>query len=372
MMAWLLRALWMVGLLVCAMQAHAHNPFDGNVELRVRPADMEVKVTLGYDAARAWMRAAGVPAAQISAITRGNLHAAPQQLPPELARRLLILRDGERPLPAHLLHAWTGNEETSFVVTYPLAANQALSLSARYFDAVADIRPGSVAVIDADRRLITTLIVQRSTPMVFVPLTVIEAKALNDAHALRTTSGAWFMLGLEHILHGYDHLLFLCSLLLTMHKLSSMLGIITAFTLSHSITLALAALDVITIAPAVIEPMIAISIIVAAGLNFLQREVATERYAMAVGFGLIHGFGFAGGLREAGFEAGGNIVSALLPFNLGVECGQLAIAVLLLPMMMLTRRQSILSRYAAPVLNSLVITVSTYWLVQRLVSVVQA
>ncbi|HEV8694862.1 MAG TPA: HupE/UreJ family protein, partial [Lysobacter sp.] len=159
--------------------------------------------------------------------------------------------------------------------------------------------------------------------------------------------------GLHHILIGYDHLAFLLSLLLPAALLrqhgewlpgegfrrvvSQVLGIVTAFTLAHSLTLSLAALGWVTPASRWVEPAIAASVLLAA-INNVRPLVTHRAWAVGFGFGLIHGFGFAGALGELGLPSTTRLL-ALLGFNLGVELGQLVVVCMVLPGLFLLRRQ---------------------------------
>ena len=176
-------------------------------------------------------------------------------------------------------------------------------------------------------------------------------------------------LGLGHILclDAFDHLLFLLALLLGCQRLKPMLLVITGFTLAHSLTLALAALNVLTLSARVVEPLIAASIIIVAAENFRKSEQSWPRYALTAGFGLIHGFGFAGALRESGLAGTGwAIAKPLFAFNLGVELGQLAVAALVLPLLLGLNRWPWFARNGARVISALVILVAAFWLWERL------
>jgi hydrogenase/urease accessory protein HupE len=138
---------------------------------------------------------------------------------------------------------------------------------------------------------------------------------------------AYVALGVEHILTGPDHLLFVFGLLLLVSTPRLLLQTITAFTLGHSITLSVAALGLATVPQRPIEVLIAVSVLVLA--VELARDPAQGSllrrfpWAMALLFGLLHGFGFAGALAEAGLPPG-EIPLALVSFNVGIELGQLA------------------------------------------------
>ena len=151
----------------------------------------------------------------------------------------------------------------------------------------------------------------------------------------------YFRLGIEHILGGIDHLLFVLCLILLVRGRMALLRTITAFTLAHSVTLALAALDVVQVPQAPVEASIALSIL------FLACELAKPRngdgppmrrpWAVAFAFGLLHGFGFAGALAEVGLPAG-DLPLGLLLFNLGVEAGQVMFVAAVLLLLAVARR----------------------------------
>jgi hydrogenase/urease accessory protein HupE len=142
----------------------------------------------------------------------------------------------------------------------------------------------------------------------------------------------FFLMGLEHIATGYDHLVFLLGLLVVGAPFRAAVKIITSFTVAHSLTLALAALDIIRLPVSLVEPLIAASIVYV-GLENLFRKEWAGRWKLTFFFGLVHGCGFAAALRDLGVGTDGATVAVpLLSFNLGVEAGQLAVAALVLPM----------------------------------------
>ena len=160
------------------------------------------------------------------------------------------------------------------------------------------------------------------------------------AGASSTSSGvamAWSMLklGIEHILTGADHLVFLLGLILVGGSLRSLIGVVSAFTLAHSITLALAAFSIFAPSPRLVEPAIALSIAYV-GIENLFVTDASKRWRITFPFGLIHGFGFAGALREIALPRP-QVPIALVSFNLGVEIGQLAVLSLALPLVLAAR-----------------------------------
>ncbi|MFN0039515.1 MAG: HupE/UreJ family protein [Burkholderiales bacterium] len=150
-------------------------------------------------------------------------------------------------------------------------------------------------------------------------------------------AGSYFPLGIEHILLGYDHLLFLLMLILRGGNLIQLLKIITGFTVAHSITLALAAMDLVVLPGTLVEAVIALSIAYVAAENLFPKYAASRRWAVSFAFGLMHGFGFSSVLREIGLPKE-NLLLSLLNFNLGVEAGQAAVVLLLIPILLKLRK----------------------------------
>jgi hypothetical protein len=351
-------------LFAIALPARAHDPFDGNIQMIVLGDRVEARVTLGYDAARAFFRSSGLAPLEAARMTRpGGRQRLP--LPPGLGDRLLTLQAGTGPIAPTAVLVAPSDVEIELFLVFPRPDGAGLRVRAAYFDVVDDMRPGLLVVADRDRKLLASAMLSRDAPAAEVPLDLATAQA--TTHPAGAGFGRFVRMGVEHILTGYDHLLFLCALLLSMRRLRSMLGIVTAFTLAHSITLGLAAFDILLIPSSIVEPLIAASIIAACVANLIGREKALDRYWMAACFGLIHGFGFAGALREATLgQSGAALLAPLAGFNLGVEAGQLLVAALLIPLLLLARRQATIARYALPALSTAIILVSGYWLLERL------
>jgi hydrogenase/urease accessory protein HupE len=181
--------------------------------------------------------------------------------------------------------------------------------------------------------------------------------------------GVFVPSGLEHILIGPDHILFLVGLLLLGGSAARLGLIVTAFTLGHSVTLSLAALDLYTPPAFIIEPLIALSIVLVGVDNLLVGQAPADgrdlRPWMAGLFGLVHGFGFASVLREFGLprEALG---WSLFGFNVGVELGQLAIVVPCAVALGALRRASALAAARVAMIGSVVVVVAgAWWFIQR-------
>jgi hypothetical protein len=181
--------------------------------------------------------------------------------------------------------------------------------------------------------------------------------------------GQYLGLGVEHIWFGVDHLLFLLGLLLLVHDWRIALYTVSAFTLAHSLTLVLAALDLVRVRAGPVEICIALSVLLLAIETTRGADAFTRRWPwlVALGFGLLHGLGFASALAEVGLPE--HAVSlALLGFNLGVEVGQVTVVALVALGHMLSRSlpraRTALAGSATWVLG----TCSVYWLLQRVAS----
>ena len=177
----------------------------------------------------------------------------------------------------------------------------------------------------------------------------------------------FLVLGIEHILTGYDHLLFLFALLMVTRNFWSAVGIITFFTIAHSITLGLAGLGLVTFPSSVVEPLIAATIIYVGLENLISKEPKGRRL-LTFSFGLIHGFGFASVLQEMGIssiETG--ILVPLFSFNFGVEIGQIVVTSLVLPFIWWLHKKPSIEKYFVPVCSTIVSIAGAIWLLQRTV-----
>jgi hypothetical protein len=182
-----------------------------------------------------------------------------------------------------------------------------------------------------------------------------------------------------HIWIGYDHILFLLSLLLPAVLLrqkgiwqpvgsflpacKAVLKIVTVFTVAHSITLWLAVTEYVTLPSRLVEATIALSIVVTA-LNNLFPVLPTSGWAIAFVFGLVHGFGFANVLLDLGLSDAALAVS-LLAFNVGVELGQIAIVLAFLPIAFVLRRTAVYRWFLLRAGSALIVAAGTIWFVER-------
>lgn len=183
-------------------------------------------------------------------------------------------------------------------------------------------------------------------------------------------AGTYLGLGLEHILLGIDHLLFVLALLILVEDRRRLVGTVTAFTLAHSLTLAAATLGFVHVPQGPVEAIIALSIVFVAGeiAHVRQGRPGLTRkwpWVMAFVFGLLHGFGFAGALTEVGLPQQA-IPLALLFFNVGVEVGQLLFIAVVLVLLAAFRRTSIPQpRWAWRLPAYGIGSVATFWTIER-------
>jgi hydrogenase/urease accessory protein HupE len=189
-----------------------------------------------------------------------------------------------------------------------------------------------------------------------------------DLRATSANNQSFFrflILGIEHILTGYDHLAFLLALLIAGGSLRHNAKIITSFTLAHSLTLALATFGLVNMSPAIVEPLIAASIVFVGLENLFSRRLAA-RWLVTFSFGLIHGLGFASTLRELGIGGlGARAAIPLLSFNLGVEVAQIAIATVVLPLVWRLQQHPAFALRHVPALSLLITIAGVYWLLAR-------
>ncbi|MCF8206769.1 MAG: HupE/UreJ family protein [Methylotenera sp.] len=212
------------------------------------------------------------------------------------------------------------------------------------------------------------------------PLVLVPGAGQRRLHAEEGRGlGGFIVEGMGHIAGGLDHVLFLVTLLLVAvfrrdgagwqprerprSVLAETLKLVTAFTLAHSVTLGLAAGGFIDPPAAAVESLIALTVLLAA-LDNLRPFVPGPRWAMVAVFGLVHGVGFAGPLKDLGLR-GGALVLPLLGFNVGVELGQLAVVALLLPPALLMRGQPLYRRAIVPVLSAGVAALAGVWCLER-------
>jgi hydrogenase/urease accessory protein HupE len=244
-------------------------------------------------------------------------------------------------------------------LTFDRSAGDAVTIRSTVFEKLSPHHRQFVSVKDAQGAILVEKMLSAESPSIRV-----EAAAT----PLRSeTFGGFFKLGIGHIVTGYDHLLFLFSLLLVSTSLRRTFWTISAFTVAHSVTLALATLNIVQVPSRIVEPVIAATIIYVALENIFSTSCERYRAPLTFALGLVHGLGFAGVLREMGIAvSGASVATPLIAFNLGVETGQVGIALIVVPLLMAFRRHPAFAARWVPACSALAAALGAYWFASRL------
>lgn len=212
---------------------------------------------------------------------------------------------------------------------------------------------------------VAVVVTRRDAPPIEALLDATRPSVAIEAGA--SSLGRWVVLGAEHVLFGMDHLAFLLGILLVSSLDRRLVLTITAFTLAHSITLALAVLDVVRLSPPLVEAWIALSVLLVArealAPTGAPSSVRRAPWAVAAFFGLVHGLGLAGALRDLALPRSA-LVPALFGFNVGVELGQLAFVLLAALMARLAAGRAWAPRARTGLVYAVGIA-AAYWVVVR-------
>ncbi len=193
--------------------------------------------------------------------------------------------------------------------------------------------------------------------------------------SIDTTQGAstpvYFVLGIEHLFFGIDHVLFVLLLLYLISGWMNLVKVITSFTVAHSITLGLSAFDVVSVAQGPVESLIALSIVMLAAeaLSDTKSLIHSQPWLITFIFGLLHGLGFAGALSEIGLPEDTAVI-ALFLFNIGIEVGQLVIIAIALCVTYLLQMVITIPMRIAVLPVYMVGGLSTYWFIERSLMIV--
>ena len=352
-----------------AVPAHAHKPSDSYLALRIEDA----RVAGQWDIAlRDLDFAIGLDSNGDGDITWGELRARHADIAAYALARLKLRSGGaDCPLQAgeHLVddHSDGAYDVMRFSATCPGKIDK-LEISYSLF---ADLDPQHRGLLRIEQGAATrTAIFGPDRPTQTIDVATISAWTQFVDYG---REGVW------HIWIGFDHILFLLSLLLPAVLTREPLGwrpvqafkpafmdvfkIVTSFTVAHSITLSLATLGVVSLPSRVAESAIALSVVLAA-LNNVFPLVQGRRWVVAFAFGLIHGFGFASVLKDLGLPQSA-LLLALVGFNLGVEVGQLAIVSVFLPAAYALRRQWVYRGLVFVAGSWVIVAVAGTWLIER-------
>lgn len=236
---------------------------------------------------------------------------------------------------------------------------------------ICDLGNAQISIVGLDRTLTDAFVRVRKLDGEDISSVLRAGNPVLDLSTAKAAPIADYVrIGVEHIIFGFDHLLFVLGLFLLVHT-RKLFVTVTAFTVAHSITLGLSALAGISLPGAPVEIVIALSIVLlgveAVNLQRGKTSISAQYpWVIAFGFGLIHGFGFAGALAEIGLPKGAEIM-ALLLFNVGVEIGQVIFLIALLCLKwLLTRLSEPAVRPTQLILSYAIGIAGSYWVIERL------
>ncbi len=326
----------------------AHDPGLSSMELRLDGSTLRGTLTL----ARADLEALGREAGALPDLETVGMEA-------------LAVRCGDRGAARVAAEALEGpGGSVSFRLSFREVSGPRLSLRSNLLPRLPRGHRQWISVTDGQGRTICQLLLDASAPGIEID---VPGAAAAQAPGERRAPWAFFLLGVEHIGTGYDHLAFLLCVLAACRGLPEAAKIITSFSAAHSLTLALCTLGFISVSPRLVEPLIAASIAYV-GLENLLRRDSRRRWLLTFGFGLVHGLGFASVLREMGVgSAGEGAAAPLIHFNLGVEAGQLAIALLASPILLALRSHPQLFARSVKAFSAAAAVLAVVLLVGRLV-----
>jgi hydrogenase/urease accessory protein HupE len=347
--------------LVPLQDAAAHDPGLSSLTIRPRTSGLEATLTLAVkDAAQI----AELDENHDGTITQAEFARVGWQLEAEVERQVVIAPDGKVAKNKSIRSRLDENNNIEVHLDFDAVVFSSLEIQSKL---IASLPLGHRQYLQVQNSAGKTIFerllsgsADRATAQ--MPRTNWSTTAVESIRSFAN----FLSLGVKHILTGYDHLLFLLGLLVVARGFFSALSIITSFTIAHSITLAVATLRLVQIPSRIVEPLIAASIVFVGVENLLRGEISKSRRRLTFGFGLIHGFGFASALREAGIaSSAGRIVLPLFSFNLGVELGQVMVAAVALPIIWKLRENPMFVARWAPVFSAAVVLLGSFWLVER-------
>lgn len=222
----------------------------------------------------------------------------------------------------------------------------------------------TIEIVGLERTLVDVLVSLERSNGETVELLITGSEPRVDLRNATPSLPIYLTIGVDHLLFGFDHVLFVIMLLYLVRNTLEIVKVVTSFTIAHSLTLALSALDIVTLSAAPVEAVIAGSIVVLAYENLNGKTSLIKQYPflVAFAFGLLHGLGFAGALSEIGLPESGTI-TALFLFNVGIELGQLIIIALVLTALAVFHVRYNRLIYETPIY--FVGCISSFWFFQR-------
>jgi len=347
--------------LLSLQDAAAHDPGLSSLTIRQGPNSLEATLTLAVkDAAQV----AELDKDHDGIVTQAEFAQTRSQLETAVARQVIIAADGKVAKAQSVRSRLDENNNVEVLLNFDGVGFSSLEIQSKIIASLPLGHRQYLQIQNSTGQTLFERLLSATTDRATMQLPHTDASTVALVVVRSFTN--FLCLGVKHILTGYDHLLFLFGLLLVARGFFSSLGIITSFTIAHSITLAAATLHLVQIPSRIVEPLIAASIVFVGIDNLLRGDIPTARRMVPFGFGLIHGFGFASALREAGIGSGtGGILLQLFSFNLGVEIGQIMVAALALPIIWKLRENPMFIARWAPACSATVVLLGSFWFVQR-------
>jgi hydrogenase/urease accessory protein HupE len=347
--------------LLSLQDAAAHDPGLSSLTIRQRTKSLEATVTLAVKDAAQLVE---LDEDHDGIVTQAEFAQTRSQLETAVARQLFIAADGKVAKDGSIHSRLDENNNVEVLLNFDAAVFSNLEIESKLIASLPLGHREYLQIQNSRGETIFERLLSAAADRATVQMP--DATPSIAAFEAARSFANFLSLGVKHILTGYDHLLFLFGLLLVARGFFSSLGIITSFTIAHSITLAVATLHLMQIPSRIVEPMIAASIVFVGTENLLRGDILKARRMVPFGFGLIHGFGFASALREAGIGKGtGGIALPLFSFNLGVELGQVMVAAVALPIIWKLRENPMFIARWAPACSAAVVLLGSFWFVQR-------
>jgi hydrogenase/urease accessory protein HupE len=342
-------------------EAAAHDPGLSSLTVRPRSNDLEATLTLAVkDAAQL----AELDDDRDGIVTKAEFAQGRSQLEAVVATQMIVAPDGKVARPQSIRSRLDENNNVEVHLDFGGAVFSSLEIQSKIISSLPLGHRQYLQVKNSAGETVFEGLLSAAADRVTAQFAATDANL--STREIGSSFANFVVLGVKHILTGYDHLLFLLGLLVVARGFFSSLSIITSFTVAHSITLAAATFNLAQIPSRIVEPLIAASIIYVGIENLLRSDVRKARQLVTFGFGLIHGFGFASVLREMGIGAGnGGVAMPLLSFNVGVELGQIMVAAVALPIIWKFRTSPVFIARWAPACSAAVVLLGSFWFVER-------
>jgi len=356
--------------LVMLGTANGHTGFENQTEVHLFPDRMEMIARTSVSLA--WMMlGAHAPSQSDEA---GQNQALPL-LTAVASQWFEMVAGGRTMVPKKVDCVFELNRDVALTFVYERPKEWPVVFTARFFRLLGPLDSGSISFYDQtdcpDRRdvepTVGKILMVNDASISVMPKPLVAAIfPSHDEANLKVDLSQFFILGMKHIMTGYDHLLFLLALIMGCRSLRASLIFVTVFSVAHSISLALASVGVVHFPNRWVESFIALSIVFVGVDNGLGNFNEVRRGILTFGFGLIHGLGFASAFTGIGLgQRAGGIALSLLTFNLGVEFVQLLLVVTLLPLIGHLLVSPMRRKFAVPVVSGGIALVGVIWFFQR-------